>query len=168
MTPHKPSQLYLISPAGFFGSNPLRKYELLFETLESPATLAAFLKRQGAGAPSVPLFKKLIDHFNFEIHAVMDNAAYHSGDSLKFVIHDLHALLRISSTEVGIYIVCFEMTCWRMPYDPRRIIEISSAQSPIPNFRFSYTYIIFKIIDLNCQENNAVDPKKWLERPKNG
>jgi len=34
MTPYNPKQQYLISPEDLFGLNPLRKYELLFETLE--------------------------------------------------------------------------------------------------------------------------------------
>jgi len=34
MTTYNPKQQYLISPEAVFGLNPLRKYELLFETLE--------------------------------------------------------------------------------------------------------------------------------------
>jgi hypothetical protein len=34
MTPHNPKQKYLIAPEALFGLQPLRKYELLFETLE--------------------------------------------------------------------------------------------------------------------------------------
>jgi hypothetical protein len=34
MTLHNPKQRYLISPEAVFGLKPLRKYELLFETLE--------------------------------------------------------------------------------------------------------------------------------------
>lgn len=34
MTPYNPKQQYIISPEAVFGLSPLRKYELLFETLE--------------------------------------------------------------------------------------------------------------------------------------
>jgi hypothetical protein len=74
----------------------------------------------------IPLFKKLIDHFNFKIQAVMADAAYDSEANLKFVIHDIRALpriarnlrwekireLNISSTGVRICIAGFEMIYW--------------------------------------------------------
>ena len=44
----------------------------------------------------IPSFKKLSDHFNFPIHAVMADAAYDSEINLRFVIDDLHALPRIA------------------------------------------------------------------------
>jgi hypothetical protein len=74
----------------------------------------------------IPLFKKLLAHFTFEIQAVMGDAAYDSEDNLKFVIYDLHALPRIarnlrweklresklSSTGGRICIAGFEMIYW--------------------------------------------------------
>lgn len=74
----------------------------------------------------IPLFKKLLEHFNFEIQAVMGDAAYDSEPNLKFVIDELHALLRIprnprweklrelkvSSTGTRICIAGFEMLYW--------------------------------------------------------
>jgi hypothetical protein len=47
MTPYKPKQLYLISPEAVFGLNPLRKYELLFETLEPCLTRCFSSKTRG-------------------------------------------------------------------------------------------------------------------------
>ena len=44
----------------------------------------------------IPLFNKILDHFNFEIQGVMADAAYDSENNLKFVIDDLHALPRIA------------------------------------------------------------------------
>lgn len=44
----------------------------------------------------IPLFKKLLDHFNFDIQAVIGDAAYDSETNLNFVIDDLHALPRIA------------------------------------------------------------------------
>jgi hypothetical protein len=41
MTPYNFKQQYLISPEAVFGLNPLRKYELLFETLE-PCLVGCF------------------------------------------------------------------------------------------------------------------------------
>ena len=56
MTPYNPKQNYLIAPEAVFGLQPLRKYELLFETLE-PCLAGCFpSKTRGttplkAGAP---------------------------------------------------------------------------------------------------------------------
>ena len=44
----------------------------------------------------IPIFKKLLEHFNFDIQAVMADAAYDSEDNLKFVIDNFHALPRIA------------------------------------------------------------------------
>jgi hypothetical protein len=44
----------------------------------------------------IPLFKNLLDHFNFPIQAVMGDAAYDSETNLNFVIHQIHALPRIA------------------------------------------------------------------------
>jgi len=74
----------------------------------------------------IPLFKKLLDHFNFEIQAVMADASYDSENNLKFVINDLHALpriarnlrwekirkLKLSSSGGRICIAGFEMLYW--------------------------------------------------------
>ncbi|NIM97404.1 MAG: transposase, partial [candidate division Zixibacteria bacterium] len=74
----------------------------------------------------IPLFKKLLDHFNFHIQAVMADAAYDSETNLNFVIDDLHALPRIarnprweklrqiklSPTGGRICIAGFEMIYW--------------------------------------------------------
>jgi len=74
----------------------------------------------------IPLFKKLLEHFNFDIQAVMADAAYDSEDNLKFVIDNLQALPRIarnlrweklreiklSSTGGRICIAGFEMIYW--------------------------------------------------------
>jgi len=74
----------------------------------------------------IPLFKKLLEHFSFEIQAVMGDAAYDSEPNLKFVIDDLHALprvarnprweklreLKLSSSGGRICIAGFEMIYW--------------------------------------------------------
>jgi len=74
----------------------------------------------------IPLFKKLLDHFNFDIQAVIGDAAYDSETNLNFVINDLHALPRIaknprweklrkiklSSSGGRICIAGFEMLYW--------------------------------------------------------
>lgn len=74
----------------------------------------------------IPLLKKLLDHFNFEIQAVMADASYDSEENLNFVINDLHALPRIarnlrwgkirklnlSSSGGRICIAGFEMLYW--------------------------------------------------------
>jgi hypothetical protein len=74
----------------------------------------------------IPLFKKVLDHFNFHIQAVMADAAYDSETNLKFVIDELHALPRIarnprwekrrqiklSPTGGRICIAGFEMIYW--------------------------------------------------------
>ena len=74
----------------------------------------------------IPLFKKLLEHFCFEIQAVMGDAAYDSEGNLRFVIDELHALprvsrnprweklreLKISSTGTRICIAGFEMIYW--------------------------------------------------------
>ncbi|NIS71468.1 MAG: transposase [Proteobacteria bacterium] len=44
----------------------------------------------------IPLFKNVLDHFNFHIQAVMGDAAYDSETNLNFVIDELHALPRIA------------------------------------------------------------------------
>ena len=44
----------------------------------------------------IPLFIKLLEHLNFDIQAVMADAAYDSEDNLKFVIGNIHALPRIA------------------------------------------------------------------------
>ena len=44
----------------------------------------------------ISLFKKLLDHFDFDIQAVMADASYDSESNLKFVIDQLHALPRIA------------------------------------------------------------------------
>jgi hypothetical protein len=49
MTRHNPRQKYLISPEALFGLQPLRKYELLFETLEPCG--AHCLTSKGRGRP---------------------------------------------------------------------------------------------------------------------
>jgi hypothetical protein len=51
MTHYNPRQLYLISPEAVFGLNPLRKYELLFETLEP--CLAGCFPLKMTGRPPV-------------------------------------------------------------------------------------------------------------------
>jgi hypothetical protein len=74
----------------------------------------------------VPLFKKLLENFNFQVQAVMADAAYDSENNLKFVINEMHALPRIarnlrweklrevnvSSTGIRVCIAGFEMTYW--------------------------------------------------------
>jgi len=74
----------------------------------------------------IPLFKKLLEHFTFEIQAVMGDAAYDSEDNLTFVIDELHALPRVarnlrweklrepkvSSSGCRICIAGFEMLYW--------------------------------------------------------
>jgi hypothetical protein len=74
----------------------------------------------------IPLFKKLLEHFTFEIQAVMGDAAYDSEDNLQFVIDELHALPRVarnprwekrrepkvSSSGGRICIAGFEMLYW--------------------------------------------------------
>jgi hypothetical protein len=74
----------------------------------------------------IPLFKNLLEHFTFEIQAVMGDAAYDSEDNLKFVIDELHALPRVarnprwekrrepnvSSSAGRICIAGFEMLYW--------------------------------------------------------
>jgi hypothetical protein len=74
----------------------------------------------------IPLFKKLLENFHFEIQAVMADAAYDSEGNLKFVIDELHALPRIaknlrweklrevnlSSAGIRICIAGFEMIYW--------------------------------------------------------
>jgi hypothetical protein len=74
----------------------------------------------------IPLFKKMLEHFNFQTQAVMADAAYDSESNLKFVIDEIHALPRIarnlrwekirepnlSSTGVRICIAGFEMIYW--------------------------------------------------------
>ena len=74
----------------------------------------------------IPLFKKLLEHFTFEIQAVMGDAAYDSEDNLKFVIAELHTLPRVarnprwekrreptvSSAGGRICIAGFEMLYW--------------------------------------------------------
>ena len=74
----------------------------------------------------ISLFKKLLDHFDFDIQAVMADASYDSESNLKFVIDQLHALPRIarnlrwqklrevnlSSSGVRICIAGFEMIYW--------------------------------------------------------
>jgi hypothetical protein len=74
----------------------------------------------------IPLFRKLLEHFTFEIQAVMGDAAYDSEDNLKFVIDELHALPRVarnprwekirepkvSSSGGRICIAGFEMLYW--------------------------------------------------------
>jgi hypothetical protein len=74
----------------------------------------------------IPLFKKLLSHFTFQIHAIMADAAYDSETNLNFVIDDLHALPRIarnprwekireprvSSSGGRICIAGFEMLYW--------------------------------------------------------
>ena len=74
----------------------------------------------------IPLFKKLLENFNFKIQAVMADAAYDSESNLKFVINELHALPRIaknlrweklrevnlSSAGIRICIAGFEMIYW--------------------------------------------------------
>jgi hypothetical protein len=44
----------------------------------------------------IPSLKKLLDHFNPQIQAVMADASYDSEENLNFVINDLHALPRIA------------------------------------------------------------------------
>ena len=44
----------------------------------------------------ISLFKKLLDHFDFDIQDVMADASYDSESNLKFVIDQLHALPRIA------------------------------------------------------------------------
>ena len=74
----------------------------------------------------IPLFKKLLEHFTFEIQAVMGDAAYDSEANLSFVIDELHALPRVarnlrweklrepkvSSSGCRICIAGFEMIYW--------------------------------------------------------
>jgi hypothetical protein len=74
----------------------------------------------------IPLFKKLLEHFTFEIQAVMGDAGYDSEENLKFVIDELHALprvarnlrweklreVKVSSTGTRICIAGFEMIYW--------------------------------------------------------
>jgi hypothetical protein len=74
----------------------------------------------------IPLFKKLLEHSNFKIRAVMADAAYDSESNLKFVINELRALPRIaknprwqklrevniSSAGKRICIAGFEMIYW--------------------------------------------------------
>jgi hypothetical protein len=74
----------------------------------------------------IPLFKKLLEHFTFEIQAVMGDAAYDSEENLQFVIDELHALPRVarnprwekrrepkvSSSGGRICIAGFEMLYW--------------------------------------------------------
>jgi hypothetical protein len=74
----------------------------------------------------IPLFRNLLEHFTFEIQAVMGDAAYDSEDNLKFVIDELHALPRvarnprwekhrkptISSAGGRVCIAGFEMLYW--------------------------------------------------------
>ena len=73
-----------------------------------------------------PLFKKILEHFNFDIQAVMADANYDSEVNLKFIIDNLHAMPRIarnlrweklreiklSSTGGRICIAGFEMIYW--------------------------------------------------------
>jgi hypothetical protein len=58
MSHYNPKQLYLISPEAVFGLNPLRKYELLFETLE--ACLAGCFPLKMRGRP--PVSKEALLH----------------------------------------------------------------------------------------------------------
>jgi len=74
----------------------------------------------------IPLFKNLLSHFDFDIHAIMGDAAYDAETNLNFVIDDLHALPRIarnprwekireprvSSSGGRICIAGFEMLYW--------------------------------------------------------
>jgi len=83
----------------------------------------------------IPLFKKLLEHFTFEIQAVMGDAAYDSEGNLKFVINDLLALprvgrnlrweklreLKVSSSGIRICIAGFEMIYWGKFKDRGRI-----------------------------------------------
>ena len=83
----------------------------------------------------IPLFKRLLEHFNFTIRAVMGDAAYDSEDNLGFVINELHALprvarnprweklreLKVSSTGGRICIAGFEMLYWGTFKDRGRI-----------------------------------------------
>jgi len=83
----------------------------------------------------IPLFKKLLEHFNFETQAVMADAAYDAESNLKFVIDELHALPRIaknlrweklhevnlSSAGLRICMAGFEMIYWGKFKDRGRI-----------------------------------------------
>jgi hypothetical protein len=74
----------------------------------------------------IPLFKKVLHHFDFEVQAVMADAAYDAETNLKFVVDELRALPRIarnlrweklrqvniSSTGTRICIAGFEMQYW--------------------------------------------------------
>jgi hypothetical protein len=74
----------------------------------------------------IPIFKQLLEHFNFDIQAVMADANYDSEANLKFIIDNLHAMPRIarnlrweklreiklSSTGGRICIAGFEMIYW--------------------------------------------------------
>jgi hypothetical protein len=83
----------------------------------------------------IPLFKNVLDHFNFHIQAVMGDAAYDSETNLNFVTDRLHALPRIarnprwekhrhsklSSTGGRICIAGFEMIYWGKFKDREKI-----------------------------------------------
>ena len=61
MAHYNPKQRYLISPEDIFGLKPLRKYELLFETLESCLTGCFSSKTRGrAPVPKPALLNALI------------------------------------------------------------------------------------------------------------
>jgi hypothetical protein len=67
MTRYNPKQRYLICPEDIFGLKPLKKYELLFETLEPCLTGCFPLKARGRSPVSKPSLLNALIYKNLKI-----------------------------------------------------------------------------------------------------